>query len=208
MNTPTPVRPLLLRISITLVLVILLLLLFKQQADLARLKKNIGELQSQNTALLNNTLQPQQVAEPALTATQENVTLPPAAHPPEPERNRLEFIGTDVTQTTNGLVAIMRFKATKTGPLGLVAMSVRLPHNLGARIHSLSPVDPAKFSDSDATVAESGLFAFFQGTVGDEAELQIALAVSGPAQAFIKGSRGIPAMQLDIQPTQATAVKP
>lgn len=214
MNTNTPTRIIFLR-GITLVgIALLLLLLWKQQAELARLKDNNRQLQEQNMGLLNNSLQPQPVsagaapAEPLPTtgSTTPAVAGPtPVKHPAATERNRLVFTGTEVTQTTNGLIAIMRFKPMKTGPLGLVAMSIRLPNNIDATIQSIKPVGLAQYEDSDSTVSENGRFAFFQGTLGDEKEVEIALGVSGSAQAIIKGSCGIPAMQLDIQSTNAIA---
>ena len=188
-------------------IIILLLLLWKQQTDLARLKKDNAFLQQQNLGLLDNSLKPQPVAAtpaPPAPAKVPGISAQTAAdlrpHPSPSEKNRLIFTGTEITQTTNGLVAIMRFKPSKTGPLGLVAMSVRLPGNIDATIQSIKPLGSAVYDDSDSTVSESGRFAFFQGTLGDEKEVEIALGISSSAQAYIKGSCGIGAFVLDVKP--------
>lgn len=197
-------------------LALLLLLLWRQQADLARLQKNNDQLQAQNLALLNNTLQPQPtLSNPAPTALPDNTpdaspspeALPATPHLEPPERNRLAFEGADVAPTPTGLVATLRFKATHTGPLGLVGMSVRLPNNIPATIQSINSAGTARFEDGESTISESGRFAFFHGTLGDEREVRIALGVSGSAEAYIKGSAGIGYFKLDIQSTNATAVK-
>jgi hypothetical protein len=117
------------------------------------------------------------------------------------------YTGTDVNQTSTGLVATLRFKASKKGPLGMVGMSVRLPGTTEAALQSIKPVGAASYEESEATVSENGRFAFFQGTAGDESDVQIALGVSSPARVYIKGNRGIGFFLLDIQPTNATAIK-
>ncbi|MEI6563151.1 MAG: hypothetical protein WCO42_02450 [bacterium] len=208
MSTNKPSRTVFLR-GITMVgIALLLLLLWRQQSELARLKTNYNQLQDQNLALLNNSLQPQPPT-PAQTPApvKQNVVITsPVPSPSHTDKNLLVFTGTEVQQTTNGLIAIMRFKPSKTGPLGLVAMSVRLPSDIDSTIQSIAPVGTTKYEDSDSTVSENGRFAFFQGTLGDEKDVAIALGVSGSAQAFIKGSCGINAFQLDIQPTNATVL--
>lgn len=216
MNTPKPASSRLVR-GLTLTgLLLLLILLWWQQADLARLRDDNDRLQAQNLALLNNTVQLQpSVTNPVPAALPESmpdasrplVALPATPHPEPPERNRLLFEGADVTQTPTGLVAILRFKAAHTGPLGLVGMSVRLPSNIPATIQSLNSAGTARFEDGESTVSESGRFAFFHGTLGDEREVRIALGVSGSTEAYIKGSAGIGFFRLDIQSTNATAVK-
>jgi hypothetical protein len=189
-------------LSITVVsIVILLLLLWRQQAELARIKSDYNQLKAQKLAALPPTpTTPVQPSEPTSSTQDIAVTAAPVTHPAAPEKNRLLYVGTEINQTSNGLVAIMRFKPNKTGPLGLVAMSVRLANSSETTIQTIAPVGPANYEDSDSTVSEGGRFAFFQGTLGDEKEVQIALGVSGSAQAFIKGSCGINAFQLDIQP--------
>lgn len=197
-------------------LMLLLLLLWKQQATLNQLKDDNRRLQEQNLGLLNNSLLPQPVAtNPAIAPpAPPSEPVPPEstpaidAHAPQPEKNRLVLSGVDVSQTTNGLVAIMKFKPSKSGPLGLVAMSVRLPPNLNSTIQSLKPLGPAQYTESESTVSEDGRFAFFQGTLGDEPDVQIALGVSSAALAFVKGSCGIGGFQLNIQPTNSPAQKP
>lgn len=216
MSTQTSSRTILLRSITTAGIVLLLILLWKQQADLARLKAHYAQLQEQHLGLLNQSLQPQPVAisnatpAPALTpgssflATGVVESLP---HPPPPEINRLVYTGTEVNQTATGLVATLRFKASKKGPLGLVGMSVRLPGSTEAALQSIRPAGSASYEESESTVSENGRFAFFQGTAGDESEVQIALGISSPARVYIKGNRGIGFFLLDIQPTNATAIK-
>lgn len=213
MNTTKPTRIALLRGITVAGIAILLLLLWRQQSLLARLQSNNQELQKQNLALLDNSLAPQPAAPTTTIAPaavpaptkQKVVTTSPVPHHAPADQNRLIYSGTDVQQTATGLVATIRFKPSKTGPLGLVLMSVRLPSNIDATIQSIQPVGSAKYEEGESNVSENGRFAVFQGTLGDEKDIAIALGVSGAAQAFIKGSCGIPSMQLNIQPTNAVA---
>ena len=258
MNNQTPSHIFLFRGIILAGIIVLLLLLWKQHADLARIKDNYNRLQEQNTGLLNNSLQPQPaIVSPSAPSTpsrmpanttQDVVSGRPTAPSPHPEKPHLILTHVDVQQTSTGLVAVMHFKSsaptshdlgtTSNGatplslgakgskaaspepgatnpiassagtdavpramsPIGLVAMSVRIPHNVAATIQSLTPLNPAIFSDSESTVSENGRFAFFQGTAENPNEVEFALAVSGSVRAFIKGTSGINSMQLDIQP--------
>jgi hypothetical protein len=134
----------------------------------------------------------------------QRAALQPPAHKPEPEPNKLALAGTEAHPVPGGLVTTMRFSPTKTGPLGLVALAIRLPKGVEARILDLAPVGPATYSDDSKTVSEDGKFAFYQGTLGEETNVQFALSVSGPATADVRGTRGIGAFQLDIQPTGAS----
>ena len=216
MSTQTSSRTILLRGLIAAFIVLLLILLWKQQADLARLKEHYAQLQEQHLGLLNNSLQPQPVA--ASNATPTPLPTPgsptrtmgveePLPHPPPPDINRLIYTGTEVNQTATGLVATLRFKASKKGPLGLVGMSVKLPGPTDAVLQSIKPVGAASYEEGESTVSENGRFAFFQGTARDESDVQIALGVSSPARVYIKGNRGIGFFLLDIQSTNATAIK-
>jgi len=255
MNNKTPSHIFLFRGIILAGIIVLLLLLWKQHADLARIKDNYNRLQEQNTGLLNNSLQPQPaVVNPSAPSTpsrmpaiptQDVVSGRPTAPSPHLEKPHLILTSTEVHQTSTGLVAIMHFKSSKpstvsleptpdvatsmgatpnkkassepgtkttetlpgtsvppiaTPPLGLVAMSVRIANNVEATIQSIKPVNSAIFSDSESTVSENGRFAFFQGTAENPDEVEIALSVSGSVQAFIKGTSGINAFQLNIQP--------
>ena len=216
MNTEKHSRTALFRGLTVAGLVILLLLLWKQQSELARLKENNQDLQKQNLALLDSSLTPQPAspnAAPAAPAPapaptkQKVITASPVPHHSPADQNRLVYSGTEVHQTATGLVATLRFKPSKTGPLGLVLMSVRLPSNIDATIQSIQPAGPAKYEEGESSVSENGRFATFQGTLGDEKDVAISLGVSGSALAFIKGSCGIPSMQLNIQSTNAVATR-
>jgi hypothetical protein len=193
---------------------VLLLLLWKQQSDLDRIKKDNDQLRAQQSGILTNTLHPQLPASdttPAIhiqqpdVSTQQVATAPIEPPPAHTIKNRLVFSGTDVHQTPTGLVATLRFKALKTGPLGLVLMSVRLPNDSDATIQSIQPTGPAIYDEGESGISGKGRFAVFHGTLGDEQEASISLGISGPAKAYIKGSCGIPAMELDIQSTNAIA---
>ncbi len=210
MKTTTPARTVLLRTITAAGILILLLILWRQQSLLTRLEELNTKLQDQNLELQHTSTATSALPQTATTSgtlTQAVDSTAPATPPgpAQPVRNRLIFTGTDVQQTATGLVATLRFKAAHTGPLGLVLMSVRLPHNIAATIQSIQPVGPAKYEEGEGSVSDNGRFAMFQGTLGDEKEVAIALGFSGSARAFIKGSCGIPAMDLDIQPTNATA---
>lgn len=202
MSTTTPSRTIFLRVISLLGVALLLLLLWKQNTELTRLKTE-NSLQATRPPPA-----PPTPIEPTPT-TQAPAVTPAAlpAHTAPAEKNRLMYTGTEVNQTSTGLVAILHFKASKKGPLGMVGMSVRLPNNTEAMLQSIKPVGAASYEESESTVSENGRFAFFQGTAGDESDVQIALGVSSPAQAFIKGSCGIGFFMLDIQPTNATAIK-
>lgn len=219
MSTNKTFRPGLFQVITAGAILLLLILLWRQQTNLSRLENDYRKLQSQAREALDQTAAPQQVTAsttPA-TAVQPPVTLKrstnqtaavsgaPTSHAISPEKNFLIFNGTDVTQTTNGLVATMHFKAGKTGPLGLVVMSVRIPSNIDTTIQTLKPVGAATYADSEWSVSENGRFAMFQGTLGDEKDVAIALGLSGSAHAYIKGSCGIPPLELDVQPTSAIA---
>ena len=123
---------------------------------------------------------------------------------PAPEANGLALAGTETHPIPGGIETTMRFAARKPGPLGLVALAVRLPKNVDARILSLAPFGPAAFADFSKQISEDGRFAFFQGTLGEETNVQFALSVSGPAVANVRGTSGIGAFQLSIQPTKAS----
>jgi len=189
--------------------IILLLFLLKQQSDLVRLEKDCDQLREQNLMLLDRSLQlrqtPASTHQAPVTSARQGGSPSPAPHASLSDKNRLIFTGTDVYQTSTGLVAVIRFKPSKTGPLGLVAMSVRMPHESDAMIQTIQPVGSAKYDEGESSVSENGRFAFFQGTLGDEKDVAIALGISGSARVFVKGSCGITAMQLDIQPTKAIA---
>jgi hypothetical protein len=184
---------------------ILLVLLWKQHAELTRLK--------QEYRLSQPPPPPAAPAPPAATPPPPETPAPgvaseaPLAHPAPPEKSRLEYTGTAVSRTATGLVAILHFKASQKGPLGMVGMSVRLPGTTDATLQSIRPAGAARYEESESTVSESGRFAFFQGTAGEVSEVQIALGISSPAHVYIKGNRGIGFFLLDIQPTNATAIK-
>jgi hypothetical protein len=103
----------------------------------------------------------------------------------------------------------MRFSPSKTGPLGLVALVVRMPRNSDARILDLTPVGRATYTESNKELAENGKFAFFQGTLkpGDEKEVRFALKVSGPTTASMTGSCGLKPFELTIQAPPANGRK-
>ncbi len=216
MSKPPSTRTVLLR-SITLAgIAFLLILLWKQQSDLAQLREDFRRLQEQNPAPKAQSTQPQKTGTSPSTGatgpssqspTQSVTSTATTTTPAQPEKNLLAYTGTEVHQTATGLVAIMRFKPLKTGPLGLVAMSIRMPIKSKAQIQSLAPVESDQYTNSQATVSENGQFAFFEGTWGEARDVAIALAVSASAHVFIKGTCGINAFQLDIQPTNATAIK-
>lgn len=186
-------------------ILILLFILRRQQVSLSRLEVENRALQSRLEAA---STAPAETPPPAAPSEQIPPPPPPTPaatpHPEPPAKNQLSLAGTEVVQTTTGLVAIMHFKPAKSGPLGLVALSVRLPASSEIRIQSLRPNGSATYEDSDASVAGDGHFAFFQGTLGDERAVDIALGISGAARAFVKGSCGINAFQLDVQPDKAT----
>jgi len=203
-------------IGITVIaLATVLFILWRQQSELARIRTENSRLQKQNLALLDVSLQPQPAspipipaapaapAQPPAPTKQKKVTTSPIPPPSAHDRNLLVFSSTDVHQTTNGLVATLRFKPSKTGPLGLMLMSVRLPPDLEGKIQTIQSTGSATFEDSEWSVADNGRYAEFHGTLGDEKEVAIALGVSEPTRLFIKGTCGIPGMQLDIHPTNA-----
>ena len=106
---------------------------------------------------------------------------------------------TEQGSTSNGVVSTGEGVKSTKPRMGLVAMSVRIPSDVDATIQSLTPVNTTLFSDSEITVSENGRFAFFQGTAENPNDVEIALSVSSAVRAFIKGTAGINAMQLDIQ---------
>ena len=192
---------------------VLLAALWKQQADLARIRQDLGRLQEQNDGLRKDLKQagvePGQAAAAGgqgqgSAAQEASAAHPVAARPPAPEANKLVLAGTEVQAIPGGLAATLKYTTSKAGPLGQVGLAVRLSRNVEARILDLAPVGPATYSDDSKTVSEDGKFAFFQGTLGEETNVQFTLSVSEPATVEIRGARGVGVLKLDIQPTAAT----
>jgi hypothetical protein len=184
---------------------VLLVAFWVQRADLARMRKDLGQLQEQNAGLQKSLASSRVAPEPAAAApAQEPAAAAPAQepvapHPPVVEPNRLALASSEVTSTPEGLVATLRFTPSKTGPLGLLAVAVRMPRGSDVKILGLAPVGSAAYADFSKEISEDGRFAFFQGTLGDEREVQLALSVSGPTTASVKATCGIKPFELAIQ---------
>jgi len=194
---------------------------WKQQSDLSRVRREYGQLQEQFEGLQRNLATSR--AEPGSpvapgegvpqVASKETgvAEIPPDAapvhpmeQPPVPEPNRLTLEGTEVNTTSEGLVTTLRFSPSKTDPLGVLALVIRLPRDGDASILDLAPVGSTAYSDVSHRVSEDGKFAIFQGTLGESTDVEFALSVSGSATADIRGTCGIEAFQLDIQSTGAS----
>ncbi len=188
-----------------------------QQNYFSKVRRDYELLQAQNAKLQRDLMQARvEAVQPVAGATKtpraagvqatssEPAALSPPVHAPAPEANGLALAGTETHPIPGGIETTMRFAARKPGPLGLVALAVRLPKNVDARILSLAPFGPAAFADFSKQISEDGRFAVFQGTLGEETNVQFALSVSGPAVANVRGTSGIGAFQLSIQPTKAS----
>ena len=196
-------------------LAVVIVALWKQQADLARIRRDFGRLQEQDEGLRRDLKQAGvEPGRPVVTGAQGQGSAAPeahqgaavpqvAAHLPVPGANRLVLAGTAVQAIPGGLVATLKYSPSKAGPFGQVALAARLPRNAEARILDVGPVGPATYADDSKTVSEDGKFAFFQGMLGAETNVQFSLSVSGPVTVDVHGARGIGAFQLDIQPTGA-----
>jgi hypothetical protein len=129
---------------------------------------------------------------------------PSAAPPPNPDRPRLALAGTTVKPNAGGgLDATLQFSASKPGVLGLVAVAIRLPKDAGGKIIDLVPAGAEKYVDSTKEISADGRFAFFQGTLEEEAEVQFALSVSAPTTVDVRGTRGIGPLLLDVNSSGA-----
>lgn len=150
-----------------------------------------GEGDAQNASVTGET-----VTDPALEAASPH----PRMSTPATERNRLKLTGVDVKPGPKGLIATLRFDAVKTGPLGTLALAVRLPRGTDSKILDLDAFGSAVFDDFSKTVSEDGKFAFFQGEMGNQTNAQIALSVSGSGTAYVTGSCGIESFEVPLQP--------
>ncbi|MEI7901543.1 MAG: hypothetical protein WCK89_14930 [bacterium] len=202
MKTKLPPRASIFIILTLICIVALFVILLKQRTDLAQIKKEYGQLREQNAGLQKNlALSP---AQPSPLSVAPAQAQPPQTTPlpkplPEAEPNKLTLTSTLITATPNGLVATLHFTPGKTGPLGLFALAIRMPKNSNARILGLEPVGPATYSDSSKELSADGKFAFCQGTLGDEKDVQVALSVSGPTTVSVRGTCGIKPFELAIQ---------
>lgn len=214
---------------------VMFIILWKQQSNVSRFRLDYGRLKEQNEGLKHDLTHARAEAirlsaVPASAQTmaakdvqdhsQDNSTLQltalqptkiqpkvyPAGLTPEQEPNRLALVGAEVQAIPGGLATTMRFTPRKTGPLGLVALAIRLPKNVDVRILDLAPVGSTTYSDDNKTMSGDGKFAFFQGTPGEATNMQFALSVSGPATVNVSGTHGIGAFQLEIQSAGATVL--
>ncbi len=191
-------------VGVTLLLVSWLI----QQNYFSRVRRDYASLQAENAKLQRDLIQARaEVVSPVAA----HAKMPPPAGAqaitrpaPAPDATGLALAGTETHTIPGGIETSMRFTPRKSGPLGLVALAVRLPKNVDARILGLAPAGSAVFADASKQISEDGRFAFFQGTLGEEANVQFTLAVSGPATANLRGTSGIGAFQLSIQPTTAS----
>jgi hypothetical protein len=220
MNTESRSRAFIVQVMAVVCIAVLFAAWWKQRADLSRIRGDYGRLREQNEGLQQDLTQAR--AEPGRSAAAHAQVQPqaskghdaqeprpgaaalqPKAHPPAPEPNRLALAGAEVNPIPNGLVTTMRFSASKAGPLGILALVIRLPRDGDATILDLAPVGSTTYADVAKRVSEDGKFAVFQGTMGEATDAQFALSVSGPATADVRGTCGIEPFQLDIQPTGA-----
>lgn len=205
----------------------LLAVLWKQRTDLARIKKEYGQLREHNAGLQENSTlsrtDPSQLAvAPAPMQTQapegvagvktdaspplqDTAALPPTPPTPDPAQNRLALAGTEVKPISGGLVATMLFNPSNTDPLGVVAVVVRIPKTSTARILDLAPADSTAYADIGKRVSGDGKFAIFQGTPITVNALKFGLSVSRPETADVRGTCGIGPFKLEIKPSGATA---
>ncbi|MEI7437163.1 MAG: hypothetical protein WCL16_10210 [bacterium] len=206
----------------------LLLALWKQQANLSQIKQDYLLLQKQREQLQldltsaradvsRRQLAPSQAHTQAAQDTQDHslddstlqlsalqpTKLQPETPPPVSEPNRLTLAGVEARPVAGGIEAGLKFTPRTNGPLGHVALVVRMPRNVEAIIIDLKPAGAATFSDSNKTISENGKFACFQGTLGEETNIQFTLSVSAPVTADVRGTHGIGAFQLEVQPTGA-----
>ncbi len=130
-----------------------------------------------------------------------------AALVPAPDVNKLILSPTNLTAkpVEGGIAATLDFNANKAGPLGLVALAIRIPKESSARIFDLTPViGIEKYTDSTKEISGDGKFAFFQGTLVEDTDVQFTLSVTEPVTALVRGTRGIGPLLLNVQPNGAT----
>lgn len=134
---------------------------------------------------------------PQLVMSTRGMSLPPRA-------DGLMLAGAHAVPMEGGIRATMNFSPTTAGDIGLVAVVVRLPRESTGRILQFAPAGVGQFENTTMRIAESGKFAFFEGTAAQIKSLEMVLAVSGEAVADVRGTSGIGSFKLDVKPTGAT----
>jgi len=186
----------------------------KQRADLDLIKKECGRLREQNAELMKNRTPsraessklapvPDQAQTEVSRLVQDPAPVKSDARIPKVDPAKLALTATEVKSIAGGLVTAMRFHSCSTGQIGLVALTIRMPRNVNARILDVKPVGSATYSEDSKEVSGDGKFAFYQGSVGAETNVEFSLSVSGAATVDVIGTCGIGAFKLDIQPSGA-----
>ena len=161
------------------------------------------------TAIGQDQTAPAQEAEPEEPASTASANPAP---PPEAMTGaapvRLTLAGTEAEQVQTGLAATIRFKPDRTGPLGELALVVRVRPNGDAKILGLKPGESTMYTNITGGVSENGSIAVFQGIPQEGIEdIRFSLSVSGPATADVRGTCGIEPFQLKIG-TEGLSVLP
>jgi hypothetical protein len=142
----------------------------------------------------------------APSARAPDVVPTPTGYARAPRSSGLVLAETRAEPIEGGLRAILRFTPTDSQPLGIVAITVRLPVGSESRILGLDAVGDMTFTDVSGRVSDDGTFAVFHGTAAGTGLVGFALSVSAPCRADVRGTTGIGPYELDIDSSGATVV--
>jgi hypothetical protein len=169
------------------------------------MKSNLQTLSERNAALeqqLTSTESQLEQIRSTESARDERPAAPVAEPPVQLETIILRT--PTVKETPAGLTARLEFQPDAAqGPLDMVALVVRIPSGSDVRIVAFGPVDEGDYSDIRTRVAQEGKFAIFQGTPDALKKLRFDLTVSGPVTATVRGSKGIRAFEITVDPANA-----
>ena len=133
------------------------------------------------------------------------MVLTPTGEALPPRFDGLTLYGTHVVPVPGGLKATMRFTPTTKEALGVVAVVVRLPRDSDARIIDLGQSGGAPMDRLFKRISDDGKFVVFQGTAEVVGAMELALSVSGPATADVRGTCGIGPFSLKVTESGASA---
>jgi len=138
----------------------------------------------------------------------QNMVMTPTGMALEPRNDGLALVDTSSTPSTGGGIhTVLKFDPTISGPLGVIAVVVRLPKSGAARIVDLAPGGNMKYSEIFSRVSEDGKFGVFQIETESLEDFEITLTVTEPVVADVRGTCGIGPYDLTIGDGNAVAVR-
>jgi len=136
-----------------------------------------------------------------------NLVMTPTGMAPAPRSDGLALTDTTSIATVGGgHRAVLKFDPTISGPMGVIAVVVRLPVAGASRIVDLTPGGNMKYSDLASRISEDGKFAFFQISAELIEDFEVGLTVTEPVTADVRGTCGIGPYDVKIGDGSAVAV--